>query len=281
MFNKKTSVSGGFLNNIINRLPFEAHIPNYRFCGPGTKLEKRINQEGINRLDQACKQHDIAYASHRNSRKERQTADVILRRAALERLRSKDATLSEKAAAFVVEKAMGVKKKAGMGLNTSKCNKRAKKVKFSSLFQSVKKSVKSNGNNIGLAIKRARENIKTIGGKNNIIIPRSLPLPKKIGGFLIPTFASLSALGAMSGGISNIVKAVNQTKIAERELNEMKNHNRKMEKIAVGKGMYLKPFKRGFGLVVNGPKKVIKRLQQRRTNKKKNFKNKIAASRSF
>lgn len=53
----------GLLNKIINKLPVELHIPGYQFCGPGTKLAKRIarGDHGINPLDTACKEHDIAY----------------------------------------------------------------------------------------------------------------------------------------------------------------------------------------------------------------------------
>ncbi|KYQ47056.1 hypothetical protein ALC60_13931 [Trachymyrmex zeteki] len=33
--------SRGLLNRVINALPFELYIPEYQFCGPGTRLEKR------------------------------------------------------------------------------------------------------------------------------------------------------------------------------------------------------------------------------------------------
>jgi len=44
--------------------PFELHIPEYQFCGPGTHLEKRLARDGqgINPLDAACCEHDIAYS---------------------------------------------------------------------------------------------------------------------------------------------------------------------------------------------------------------------------
>lgn len=37
-------------------LPFEAHIPRYNYCGPGTKLQNRLSggNNGINGLDKAC-----------------------------------------------------------------------------------------------------------------------------------------------------------------------------------------------------------------------------------
>lgn len=55
---------GGLLNRVINKLPFELHLPGYQFCGPGTKLQARLNrgEKGINPLDAACREHDIAYS---------------------------------------------------------------------------------------------------------------------------------------------------------------------------------------------------------------------------
>jgi len=55
---------GGLVHKLINTLPFEVHIPGYNFCGPGTNLQKRLERgdQGINPLDEACKEHDIAYS---------------------------------------------------------------------------------------------------------------------------------------------------------------------------------------------------------------------------
>jgi hypothetical protein len=39
---QKRKRGGGFVNSLINKLPFELHIPGYNFCGPGTKLEERL-----------------------------------------------------------------------------------------------------------------------------------------------------------------------------------------------------------------------------------------------
>lgn len=48
----------GVVNTLINKLPFELHVPMYQYCGPGTRLEKHLkrNDPGINEKD-----HDIAY----------------------------------------------------------------------------------------------------------------------------------------------------------------------------------------------------------------------------
>ena len=54
----------GLFDKIINALPFEVHIPDYQFCRSGTRLAKRLarGDRGINRLDAACREHDIAYS---------------------------------------------------------------------------------------------------------------------------------------------------------------------------------------------------------------------------
>lgn len=81
---------------------------------------------------------------------------------------------------------------------------------------------------------------------------RTIKVPK-IGGILplIPLFAGLSALGALSGGAAGVAKAINDTKSAQKTLEETKRHNQAMEAAAVpvgGKGFYLRPYKRGFGI---------------------------------
>jgi len=42
MFNCKHG--GGLVDKHINTLPLEAHIPGYNFCGPGIKLQKRLER---------------------------------------------------------------------------------------------------------------------------------------------------------------------------------------------------------------------------------------------
>jgi len=42
---KFISASGkGFINDTINSLPFEMHMPGRNFTGPGTKLNERLNE---------------------------------------------------------------------------------------------------------------------------------------------------------------------------------------------------------------------------------------------
>lgn len=107
----------GFLNDIINKLPFELHIPGYSYCGPGTKLDERLQkgEKGINALDEACREHDIAYKNFKDLDL-RHRADKELEMKAFNRVISKDASLGEKAAALGVSMAMNTKTKMGWGV---------------------------------------------------------------------------------------------------------------------------------------------------------------------
>ena len=71
-FVKKVTAGGSFLNTLVNKLPFEMHLPGHNFTGPGTKLYKRLNPDGtpkewnipINRVDNATYHHDLCYSKH-------------------------------------------------------------------------------------------------------------------------------------------------------------------------------------------------------------------------
>ena len=103
------------------------------------------------------------------------------------------------------------------------------------------------------ALLGAKLAIKQYSGRKNIKVPRVIPVPKKIGGAipLLPIFAGLSALGSLAGGSSGIVKAINDLKEAKNQLKESERHNKMMESIAMGKGVFLAPYKRGSGLYLN------------------------------
>lgn len=114
-------IGSGIINSLINKLPFEAHIPGYQYCGPGTNLKKRLKRgdSGINGLDTACKSHDIAYSTQK-SLQDIHKADKLLEESAWERVKAKDSKFSEKAAAWAVTTAMKVKRKLGMGVSKRK-----------------------------------------------------------------------------------------------------------------------------------------------------------------
>jgi hypothetical protein len=116
------------VNKLIDKLPIELHLPGYNFCGPGTKLTKRLarGDSGVNLLDSACKVHDITYSETTDLNK-RHEADKVLIEKARERLKAKDSSFGEKAAAATVLGIMKVKVKLGMG--SRKRSKRSKKVK--------------------------------------------------------------------------------------------------------------------------------------------------------
>lgn len=118
----------GLLNSVINRLPLELHIPGYQFCGPGTRLRKRLarGDRGINPLDAACRDHDIAYSQNRESA-DRHAADRVLADKARVRITAADATLGERAAATAVWAAMKAKTKLGMGMTKRKKKKTKKR----------------------------------------------------------------------------------------------------------------------------------------------------------
>ncbi len=65
--------------------------------------------------------------------------------------------------------------------------------------------------------------------------------------YLVPIFAGLSATGAIAGGAAGVVKAINDSKASREQLEESRRHNKKMEDIALVKGLYLKSHKTGHG----------------------------------
>lgn len=173
----------GLLNNVLNKLPIELHLPGYQYCGPGTKLADRIarGEPGINPLDAACKEHDIAYSENCENVEARNNADKILADKAWQRVCSNDARISEKVAAYAVTNIMKIKAKLGMGLKREKKGRVHKPSVM--LTKIVKAAAKSTGANkreiIRSALKNARTAVKSAGGKKNVCVPRILPLPKK------------------------------------------------------------------------------------------------------
>lgn len=236
---------GGLVNSLINNLPFELHLPGYNYCGPGTKLVKRLarGDKGINILDNACMHHDIAYTKF-SDLENRHKADLDLLNMAKQRLRSKDAKRGEKIASWLVNKVMKTKLKIGSGVRHFK----AMVSKIKGRLQKLKPKNCNSAIQIAYAVAKKLIDADT---KRNIRIPRIIPLPKH-GGFLplIPIFAGLSALGSLAGGAAGIAKSVNDYKTAQESLRESKRHNRKMESISVGQGLYIKPYKKGSGLFI-------------------------------
>lgn len=210
----------------------------------GTKLQKRLarGDPGINPLDAACKQHDIAYSLNK-SLEERHKADQILENAAWERVKSKDASAGEKAAAWFVTTGMKGKRKLGMGVKKPAVSfKRGILQKMT--FEPASTATKTASN----ALKAARLVVKKLGGRRHVKVPRIIPIAKSGGVLpLIPIFAALGALGSLAGGASAIAKTAIDVKNAQKKLEEDQRHNKAME--SIGKGLYVrKNAKGGYGL---------------------------------
>ena len=111
---------GKGLVNGINKLPFELHLPGYQFCGPGTRLNERLarGDQGVNKLDEACREHDIAYRNF-SDLSTRHRADRDLEFKAFDRVVSKDAGIGERLASLGVTMAMNTKRKMGWILQYS------------------------------------------------------------------------------------------------------------------------------------------------------------------
>ncbi len=91
-----------------------------------------------------------------------------------------------------------------------------------------------------------REQVKILNDTGSLKIKMSKPMLKKYsiretsGGFLpflIPLFAGLSVAGALTGGISAVVKTANERKAQLRAQKELERHNKELEKQISGSGV--------------------------------------------
>lgn len=248
------------LNWFINNLPFELHLPGYNYCGPGTRLQKRLarGDKGINLLDEYCKEHDIAY-NRCSSLESRLKADLKLMKMAKVRATAPDSSLSEKLAAHLVNKCMLAKVSSGAGLKKSNTNKKTKLVLPNNLKKHLKHIIshtKKRLSNIKPTCKKAAIDLAIAAAReiapNSVKLPRVIPIPKT-GGFLplIPIFAGLSAVGSLAGGAAGIAKVIEEVKNAKKRLSELKRHNEKMESVCLGKGLQLKQHKNGLKICLS------------------------------
>ena len=111
----------GLVNNFINKLPFEMHMPGHNFLGPGTKLNNRLNPDGtpkawskpVDRDDAIALVHDLCYAKHRDTK----TRNEICDRDMLQALDAIiDPTISERFHRSLAHTAISAKKRFGWGL---------------------------------------------------------------------------------------------------------------------------------------------------------------------
>ncbi|KAJ8910229.1 hypothetical protein NQ315_015921 [Exocentrus adspersus] len=264
---KSERKGGSLVNSLINKLPLEIHLPGYQYCGPGTKLEKRLarGDPGKNPLDKLCKQHDVAYKDS-NDLTSRHKADYSLELGAWDIVKSKDASVGEKASAWL-EWAVDSDHERPTRRHKKKSTprQRAKYVTFGGgITRNVRTALKNAGGNrliqknltkaANIALAAARKSMKDVGGKRNVRTPRIIPVPKT-GGILpiLPILAGLSALGALAGGAAKVAKVVNDVQSGRKQLAEAQRHNNQMEAIALGKsggGLFLKPYRKGLRLYI-------------------------------
>ena len=104
---------------------------------------------------------------------------------------------------------------------------------FKQIVAAGKKAIKNKigKNYLSKLIRSCMVVVKKMAGKKSKT-PRIILVPKKVGVLpLIPIFAGLSALDALTGGVANVVKVINDLK---------SNRN---SPVHLGKGMYLTPYK--------------------------------------
>lgn len=276
---KKEKKACGLTDYIVDKLP-EIHIPGYQYCGPGTNLEKRLarGDPGVNKLDQACKTHDIAYSKFKNS-KDRYKADKTLVTQALPRIYSKDAKLGERAAALLVSGVIGTKmglSKVGLGFKKNKRTtrkktknsqrrrrgkakhrknvkktakrrknkrKKVKSIAFSKLLHGARTAIKNSKfapSKMRDTINAAIWNVKDMKRGKTVKMSRVLKVPKFGGSILpiLPILSALSAIGSISSSAAGVVKAIKSIQNAEK-------HNK--SEVKIGRNLYLTRNVKGSG----------------------------------
>lgn len=257
------------LETVIDKLPVEVHWPGYNFLGPGTKLQKRLKEGniGVNPLDEAAKQHDIAYASSTNI-EDRLKADKILENRAWDRVKSEDAKLfAEKIPAYVTTNLMKAKRMLGAGLKSKKYKKTKRmlgaglknkshkrgrkkmhgKLSFAKILRTAKQeispdqSLNDNTSKMMAALRELKQN-KTITNAKRV-----LAVPKQGGALsLLPILGALNAIKKVGESVGAIVAAATAVNEARKKIFGNKNGkgfvtiNRKLALHKKGRGLVLK-----------------------------------------
>ena len=124
-FIKRVADGGSFLNTLVNKLPFEMHLPGHNFTGPGTKLYKILNPDGtpkewsipINRVDSAAYHQDVCYSKHDDTKTMNEVCDKTM----LNELNGiVDQTLRKRIDKSIVRKLINAKVKVGLGHSVTK-----------------------------------------------------------------------------------------------------------------------------------------------------------------
>ena len=120
LFKKKGAAGGSFLNTLVNKLPFEMHLPGHNFTGPGTKLYERLNSDAtpkewsmpINRFDNAAYHHDLCYSKHDDTKTRNEGCDKTILNELNEIV---NPTLRERIYKSIVGKLINAKVNFGLG----------------------------------------------------------------------------------------------------------------------------------------------------------------------
>ena len=87
-FIHKSKTGGDIVSSLISKIPVELHLRSlkgqkYSFCGPNTDLNNRLNPDDtpkewskpINKIDEVCLKHDLAYRDSDLGKGTRKNAD--------------------------------------------------------------------------------------------------------------------------------------------------------------------------------------------------------------
>lgn len=106
------NVTATIINRTLDLLPIELKVPGYQYCGTGTNLNKILASvcPRVNKLDTACKEHDIAYYRFSDI-KSISIADMRLAAKAFVKGKASDFSLNKKAIAWAVSNKIKIKAK--------------------------------------------------------------------------------------------------------------------------------------------------------------------------
>jgi hypothetical protein len=125
-FISKSTTGGDIVSSVISKIPIEFHLrtlkgKKYSFCGPNTKLEERLNPDDtpkewskpINKVDEVCLKHDLAYRDSDLGKGTRRDADKKMLQD-LDNL--KDLGFNEKLGKAIIKPIISAKYKLGLGV---------------------------------------------------------------------------------------------------------------------------------------------------------------------
>ena len=124
-FAKKEVAGGSFLDSLVNKFPFEMHLPGHNFTSPETKLNKRLNPDGtskewsmpISKVDNAAYHHDLCYSKHDDTKTRNEVCDKTM----LSELSGiLNPTLRERIDKSIVRKLIRAKVNFGLGASIKK-----------------------------------------------------------------------------------------------------------------------------------------------------------------